>query len=72
MERSCYGWLDERGDEGLAGLWGAADVQAQLNVVSRKKVVYQKIATEMNELGYRHTREQCKTKIKNTIQKYKK
>ena len=56
----------------MLGLWGAADVQAQLNVVSRKKLVYQKIATEMSELGYRQTWEQCKTRIKNMIQKYKK
>ena len=39
----------------LLGLWGAADVKAQLNVVSRKKVVYQKIANDTNKLGYRHT-----------------
>ena len=39
----------------LLGLWGAADVQAQLNVVSKKKVVYQKIANDMNQLGNHHT-----------------
>ena len=48
------GWTNEE-TRALVGLWGAADVQAQLNVVSRKKIVYQKIAAEMNELGNRHT-----------------
>ena len=51
---SMAGWTTEQ-MRALLGLWGAADLQAQLNVVSRKKVVYQKIATYMNELGYHHT-----------------
>ena len=52
MDRSCImaGWTTEE-TRALLGLWGTADVQAQLNVVSRKKVVYQMIATDMNELG---------------------
>ena len=65
------GWRNEETRD-LVGLCGAADIQAQLNVVSKKKVIYQKIAAEMNELGYLHMWEQCKTKIKNMIQKYKK
>ena len=46
----------------LLGIWSAANVQAQLNVVSRKKVVYERVATALVELGYEHTWEQCKNK----------
>ena len=56
----------------LLGIWGAANLQAQLNVVCRKKVVYERVSTALRELGYEHTWEQCKIKIKNLIQKYKK
>ena len=48
----------------LLGLWGAADAQTQLNVVSRKKLVYQKIATDMNELGYHHTGSSARQRLK--------
>ena len=51
---SMAGWMTGE-MRALLGLWGAADLQAQLNVVVRKKVVYQKIAGDMNELGYHHT-----------------
>ena len=33
-------WTNEE-TKALLGIWGAANVQAQLNVVSRKKVVYE-------------------------------
>ena len=34
-------WTNEK-TKALLGFWGAANMQAQLNVVSRKKVVYEK------------------------------
>ena len=47
----------------LLGFWGAANVQTQLNVVSHKKVVYERVATALVELGNEHTWEQCKITI---------
>ena len=35
-------WTNEE-TKALLRIWGAANVQAQLNVVSRKKVVYERV-----------------------------
>ena len=53
------------------GIWAAADVQKQLDGVVRNKVIYEKIAASL-EAGYERTWQQCKTKMKNMTQKYKK
>ena len=37
----------------LLGIWGAANVQAQLNVVSRKKVVYERVVFLLLIMKYR-------------------
>ncbi|KAL5505999.1 hypothetical protein EMCRGX_G007556 [Ephydatia muelleri] len=55
----------------LVGVWGAADVQRQLDGVTRNKKIYQEIATSHNAYGYDRTWEQCRVKVKNLIQKYK-
>ena len=56
----------------LLGIWGDANVQRELDGIVRNKTIYQKIATEMETRGYNRTWQQCKTKIKNLVQKYKK
>ena len=56
----------------LVGIWGAADVQRQLDGVVRNKLIYQRIATAHNQYGYDRTAEQCRHKMKNLVQKYKK
>ena len=56
----------------LLGIWGDANVQRQLDGIVRNKSIYQKIASGMVSLGYDRTWQQCKTKIKNLVQKYKK
>eukprot|EP00731_Ephydatia_muelleri_P001288 Em0001g1288a len=55
----------------LVGVWGAADVQRQLDGVTRNKKIYQEIATSHNVYGYDRTWEQCRVKVKNLVQKYK-
>ncbi|KAL5499808.1 hypothetical protein EMCRGX_G011270 [Ephydatia muelleri] len=55
----------------LVGVWGAADVQRQLDGVTRNKKIYQEIATSHNAYGYDRTWEQCRVKVKNLVQKYK-
>ena len=65
------GWsLEER--KALVGIWGAGDVQGQLDGVSRNKSVYQNIEAAMRDLGCHRTWQQCKTKMKNLTQKYRK
>ena len=65
------GWSSDE-TKALLGIWGAADVQSQLDGIVRNKVIYQKVATALAELGYEHTWQQCKTEIKNLTQRYKK
>ena len=65
------GWSYEE-TRTLVGIWAAADVQRQLDGVLRNKVIYEKIAASLSEAGYERTWQQCKTKMKNLIKKYKK
>ncbi len=65
------GWsVDET--RALLGIWGDADIQSMLDGVARNHLVYQKIDSSLADLGYERTWEQCRTKIKNLIQKYRK
>ena len=57
------GWTSVE-NRALLGVWGEADVQSQLDGVSRNRVIFEKIATSLREMGHR-TWEQCCTKIKN-------
>ena len=65
------GWSTEE-TEALLGIWGAADVQEQLDGIVRNKTIYEKITTALAVLGYERTWQQCKTKVKNLVQRYKK
>ena len=65
------GWSTED-TRSLIGLWGEANVQSQLDGVSRNHVIYERIAWDMGSLGYDRTWEQCRTKIKNVTQRYRK
>ena len=46
----------------LIGVWGAADVQRQLDGVVRNRTIYERVARDLQALGYSHTWEQCRTK----------
>lgn len=65
------GW-GEAETNALIEVWGAADVQNQLDAVSRNRHIYQRISRDLQQLGYTKTWQQCKTKIKNLTQKYRK
>ena len=54
------------------GIWGAADVQAQLDGIVQNQAIYEKIAAEMRDAGYKGTWKQCKIKRNNMVQRYKK
>ena len=65
------GWSTEE-TKALLGVWGDADIQTQLDGVARNRSIYQQIATALADLGYERTWQQCKTKIKNLTQRYRK
>ena len=52
----------------LLGIWGAAGVQSKLDGVVRNKIIYEQI---VEALGYEQTWQQCRTKIKNLVKKYR-
>ena len=63
------GWnVDETRE--LISVLGQANVQSQLDGVMRNHVIFERIARDMEELGYERTWQQCRTKIKNLTQKY--
>ena len=68
--KMATGWSTEE-TKALLGVWGATDVQSQLDGVTRNRIVYKKIASALSKCGYQRTWEQCKTKIKNLTQKYR-
>ena len=56
----------------LIAIWGQENVQSQLDRVHRNRDVYQRIAMELEDNGYVKMWQQCRTKIKNLTQKYRK
>ena len=65
------GWTSNE-TKAFIGIWGEEEIQNALDGVVRNKTIYQKVAVAMGELGYIKTWQQCRTKIKNLVQKYKK
>ena len=56
----------------LIGVWGAADVQRQLDGVVRNRTIYERVTRDLHALGYSHMWEQCRTKIKKLMKRYQK
>ena len=65
------GWSNEA-TRALISLWGEANVQEKLNGVSRNRTIYEGIAEGMREAGHDYSWKQCRTKVKNLTQKYRK
>ena len=65
------GWTGEA-TKALLAIWGDASVQNQLDGVVRNKTIYLKVAKKLNEKGFCHTWEQCRTKVKNLVKAYRK
>lgn len=65
------GWTTEA-TKALLGIWGESSVQSQLDGVVRNKTIYLKIANDLKEMGFNHTWEQCRTKVKNLVKAYRK
>ena len=47
-------------------------VQSQLDRVHRNRDIYERVTMELEDSGYIKTWKQCRTKIKNLTQKYRK
>ena len=65
------GWTAEE-TKALLGIWGDSTVQSQLDKVVRNKTIYIKIAKELEDMGFDHMWEQCRTKVKNLVKAYRK
>ena len=56
----------------LVSVWGQANVQSELDRVVRNRTIFERVCRELKEMGIHRTRQQCRTKIKNLTQKYRK
>lgn len=56
----------------LLSIWGKRDIQSQLDGVVRNRVIYEKIAEDLGDLGFEYSWKQCRTKVKNLVQLYRK
>ena len=56
----------------LISIWGEESVQSRLDGAHRNRHIFKQIAREMADEGYEKTWQQCSTKMKNLVQKYRK
>ena len=70
-EEMASGWTSDE-VQALIEVWGAANVQNQLDGEQRNRPIFEKISKELLKLGYSKTWLQCRTKIKNMTQQYRK
>ena len=56
----------------LISIWGEESIQSKLDKTHRNRDVFERIAREMSDVGYEKSWQQCRTKIKNLTQKYRK
>ena len=64
-------WNEEETFE-LISIWNEDNMQVQLEGCKRNREVYSKILRELSLVGYGHTYEQCREKIKKLKAEYKK
>ena len=56
----------------LVSVWGQESVQNELDGVARNRTIYERISRELMAKGFEKTWQQCRTKVKNLTQKYRK
>ena len=71
MANRGVGWTDAE-VRALIGFWGDFRIQAELDGAVRNKAIYEKIARKMAEAGFNRDWKQCRAKIKNLKNDYKK
>ena len=65
----------DRTDESIRALlsiWDQQNIQEQLDGVKRNKYIYDRISSELSDVSYEFTTKQCRTKVKNLNQSYRK
>jgi hypothetical protein len=65
------GWTDTA-TKALLAIWGEHNNQKQLDEVKRNKHIYQKISDKLAQNGHHFSAKQCRTKVKNMQQSYRK
>ena len=68
---SGAGWTDDA-TRALLSLWSEHNIQDQLDGVKRNSHIYAKLASDLSEMGHEFTAKQCRTKVKNLTQSYRK
>ena len=68
---SVHFWTLEE-TRALISVWGNQRVQSQLDTAFRNRLIYERVEREMRDMGYSRSWEQCRTKIKNLSQRYRK
>ena len=53
-------------------IWGDENVQEQLDVVARHRSIYERISSKIIEQGFNSNWKQCRAKVKNMTQRYRK
>ena len=48
MAATCAGWSNDE-TKALLGIWGASEVQSQLDGVVRNRTIYEKVAAQLRE-----------------------
>lgn len=56
----------------LIAIWSEEAIQQQLNRMHNKKTVWDNVSRQMEEAGYKKNGQQCRVKINNLKQKYRK
>ena len=71
-ERTMAGSWNTEETRTLISIWGEESIQSKLDKAHRNRDVFERIAREMSDVGYEKSWQQCRTKIKNLAQKYRK
>ena len=70
MNRS--GAWSDRETKALISIWGEVNIQEQLDGATRNKTVFVDISKQLQRLGYDKDWQQCRIKVKNLKNQYKK
>ena len=69
--KMASGWSTEE-TRALISVWGEANVQDQLDSVKRNKDIYERISAQLSAQGWTKSWKQCRVKVKNLTQRYRK
>ena len=56
----------------LISIWGEESIEGRLDSAHRNQHIFEQITHEISDKEYEKTWQQCRTKMKNLIQKYRK